>query len=330
MTTTIIDATFANPIFISTMIQENYNKYINNAHLSKKLSYTILNIDKYDNIIRNFMTNNGRPIPNDVFVRVSAGGSSLCILAHYYAVWKIKGRPITVGPSTNPPYYLLHKELAEFTGYCTWIDDITTPVDLEIDVSPNNPNGSVQPPTVRSEFVLLDSIYDFYNFTGEKTTVNPWVSWGNNFCMITSLSKFGLAGSRIGAYISANPEMIQYMQTFMSNSTLGTNTFSIETLKCVIKQIKMESRFTKKIYKKLQHRINTIRKIIPNNLIYSNNYVPFIFVKIPFTTFMELDILVRKGEEFDTTNEYSRIQLMISDADFKELVKRLKTLQFQR
>lgn len=325
----IIDATFANPIFISEMIQTYYGKYINNKHLSKKLSYTYFNIDSFSNLIRKFMKNNNRAIPDDVLVHLSAGGSSFAILAHYYAIWKIKGRPITVGPTTNPPYYLLHKELAEFTGYCTWVEDISIPVDLEIDVSPNNPNGSTQPPIRRGEYILLDAIYDFFIFTGEMNTANPWIDeyWNNSkFCSIISLSKFGLAGSRIGAYASKNPEMIGYMQQYMTNATAGMNTFSIETLKCIIKQIKLETEFSNNIYKKLQRRFDKLRKIIPTNLIYSDNNVPFIFIKTNYSVFADVGILVRKGDEFATTNEYSRIQLMITDDDFNELLKRLKTI----
>lgn len=322
----IIDATLAYPIFVSSMVETHYNKYINNAHLAKKLSYTTFNIESYDNLIRKFLKNNNREVPENAFVRLSAGGSSLCILAHYYAIWKIKGRTITVGSTVPPPYYLQHRTLAEFTGYCTWVEDNDVPVDLEIDISPNNPNGSIQPPNGRGEYVLLDAVYDYYNFTGTHNSVNPWVNYDEQkFCCITSISKFGLAGSRIGMYMSSNHTMVEYMQQYMSNSTQGTNTFSIDTLKCIIKKINIESEFIKSIYKQLQWRIKKLRKIIPPSLIYSDDVVPFMFVKINFEFFTNIGILVRKGDEFSVSNEYSRIQLMMSDEDFAEMVRRLRS-----
>ena len=321
---TPIDAYYADPVFISKLIEHYYGKYINNDDLPKKLLYSIDNSVSYDNLIRRFLIHNNREIPSDVSVNVSAGGSSLCVIAYYYAIYKIKGRNITVGSTIHPPYYLLHRQLAEQTGFCTWIDDINVHVDVEVDVSPNNPDGRVQKPIGRGEYVLLDSIYDAYNFTGSIKSVNPWIDYNKKFCMISSLSKFGFAGARIGYYESSNPAIISSMQYYMSNATLGTNTFAIESLKFTINKIHINSSFVKNVHKTLQKRHKILKNILPNHLIHSNNNVPFIFIKLPSSFFKELNILVRDGSQFAVSDSYSRVQLMISDKNFDELVNRLK------
>ena len=325
----MINSTYANPVFISQLVEYYYGNLINNNDLYKKLSYSILNNPKYDDLFRDFLRNNNRAVPNNVKIRVSAGGSSQCIIAFYYAIYKIKGRNITVGSTVTPPYYILHKELCKMCGFATWVNDNNIPVDIEVNVSPNNFDGRIQPPSNRGEYVLLDAIYDFYNFTGNEKTVNPWVNWNNNFIMTNSLSKFGFAGARIGAILSTNNDIISYVENYMSNSTLGTNTFAIETLKNIIKEIKLDSEINHEIYNILQYRLKIIREIIPKNLIKSNKKIPFLFVKLNYEFFEELGIEVRHGSEFDVSNKYSRIELLLSEEDFNKMIKRLKIKLFK-
>lgn len=322
----MINSTVADPIFISELLEENYGHLINNRKLSEKLKYNIPNNENYDDLIRSFMKHNNRKIPDNVKIRVAAGGCSICISAFYYAIYKIKNRPITVGSTVPPPYYLLHKELCEKSGFCTWVDDNTVNVDIEVNVSPNNPNGTIQPPNYKGEYIMLDSIYDFYQFTKNPETVNPWVNWNNNFVMINSLSKFGFAGARIGEIMSKNDEIINYCQEFLSQNTLGTNTFAIDTLKCIINKININSVFIDDVYKTLRKRLHIVRNIIPKELIYSNTKVPFVFCKLSYKFFEKLNIIVSRGKNFGVSNNYSRLELMMTESDFVELVKRLKTV----
>ena len=320
-----IDCSFANPVFISQLLQHYYSKLVNNKKLWKKLSYNILDNNNFDDLLRLFLKHNNRAIPDNVILRACNAGSSFAIIAFYYSIWQIKQRQITVSSAIEPPYYVLHKEIALSTGFCTWIDDGSY-TDVVVCVSPNNPNGIITKisPENKGEYILLDAIYDYYNFTGDKNSVNDWIVWNDKFCQITSISKMGMAGSRIAGIMSSNPVIIGYAQNYFSNVALGTNTFCIETLKCIIGKIRLESRFTKQVYKILQKRLKIIKKVIPHDLIFSNNNVPFLFVKIGFEFFNNINVKIREGSQFEVSDEYSRIELMIDNKDFKALIKRLK------
>ena len=81
------------------IVHLHYGKLINNKRLWKKLSYNILNDETFDNLLRLFMKNQNRKIPDNVILRACNGGSSFAIIAFYYAIWKIKGRTITISSS---------------------------------------------------------------------------------------------------------------------------------------------------------------------------------------------------------------------------------------
>jgi bifunctional pyridoxal-dependent enzyme with beta-cystathionase and maltose regulon repressor activities len=88
--------------------------------------------------------------------------------------------------------------------------------------------------------------------------------------------------------------------------------------------------FSKINYELIQYRHREIRKIIPKRLIYSNKNIPLILVKIPSSIFNKFKIKIRPGEEFEVSNNFSRINLMVSDNIWKNILKRLSSNEFQK
>ena len=327
----LIDAVYANPV----MMAEDFPplKYIQKA---SNILYSIDPSPKYEYQIRRYIEFiQKRQLPTNARIIVSAGGSSQLVSAFYWSVQKILNQPITIKSSIAPPFYSLHKDLAETVYNCSWVNYDEPTSDIIVVVSPNNPNGILQtyPSSASSNtYVLLDSVYDRPQFSNTNT-VNPWkFNEYNNpyFCEVNSFSKIGLAGVRIGYAITTNDDIYNNMTNYVSTTTLGTNTWGMFNLEGNLSQCGelYNNNFYRNFYGRLQWRQRQIRSIIPSRLISSELTVPLLFVKVPFEAFLEVGVEVRKGEVFEVSNEYSRINLMISDCDFKELLRRISQINY--
>lgn len=309
--------------------------------------YSIDPVPAYEQTIREYLTRIGRRVPASCFVIVGAGGSTQMIAAFYWAAaihhkrhsksrkFKLK---LNVQSSIPPPYYALHQQICDTVQGCRWIswEDSRRRMDLQVIVSPNNPNGTIQSPTITDpsrQFILLDFVYDTPQFTGGYETVNPWTeNYLENpdslFGMVGSLSKLGLAGLRVGFLITPNAELAANVVDYVQRTSLGTNTwamnFAISNLNALYLNMFW---FDKTIYDELQYRQAVLRQLIPNHLILSLTNVPFLFLQLPPELFERQGIRVRNGASFGVDPlRYCRLQLMVSYQDFPILFTRIKDL----
>lgn len=324
----IIDAGYADPINIS----EHYLP-LNITQNPIDIKYTFTQQPDIQSMIKSYLIYLDKRYKNslkDINIITSAGGSTQLIAAFYYAIQKIKKRKITVKSCIIPPYYALHKEIASAVKDCEWIDDINTAVDIEVIVSPNNPDGRISIPSRKSQFRLLDSVYDVPQFTGKRVSVNEWKHSYHNtetFCEVASLSKVGLPGLRLGYALVKNKLIASLMDQYIQNISLGLNTWALKGFTSRYNDIFNNELYTN-VYQDIQMRQTQIRQLLPNVCISTKN-VPFVFLKMSKKIFDELKIIVRIGSEFSTNDNYLRISLMISNDDWVELLNRLSSDKFK-
>ncbi len=261
----------------------------------------------------------------------SPGGTTAAISACYYAIQSLEKRKITIKSCVKPPYYVLHKRLANYEKNSEWIDDISKKTDVEVIVSPNNPTGELLKPTFTSKYILLDSVYDKPIFSNKYNTLNPWkleLYKNPYFCEVNSFSKYGYAGVRVGYLITSNKEIADLVTKYFEIKNLGLNAWAMANFEKNIPVI-FNKQSKKDNYELIQKRHMQIRKIIPNRFIYSNNNIPLILLKIPAKLFYKYKIKIRPGEEFAISNNYSRINLMVSDDIWNNILKRISSDKFQ-
>ncbi len=261
----------------------------------------------------------------------SPGGTTAAISACYYAIQYLEKKKITIKSCVKPPYYTLHKKLANYEKNSEWIDDINKKTDVEVVVSPNNPTGEILKPTFTSKYILLDSVYDKPLFSNKYYTLNPWkleLYKNPYFCEVNSFSKYGYAGVRVGYLITSNKQIADLVTKYFEIKNLGLNSWAMANYEKNIPVIFNKS-FGKENYELVQKRHKEIREIIPQRFIYSNNNIPLILLKIPANIFYKYKIKIRPGEEFATSNDYSRINLMVSEDVWKNILKRISSENFQ-
>jgi len=322
-----IDAGSANPIAFAELLEPLPEVKLTTA----TLTYEIEPQPRNEAALRQLLSQIGRPLPSTALIVLSAGGSTQLIGAFYWAVSQLAGREVQVQSRTTPPYYALHQTIAGLVQGVKWVDATIplTQVDVQVIVSPNNPTGELNSPSPDlspASFVLLDKVYDSPQFVG-PVTVNPWESAyyasTDRFCSIGSVSKLGLAGLRVGYAATRHPELARLMLEYVQASTLGTSSWSmagLESSLSVINKAKIGQ-----MYDLLKRRHAEIRAILPPSLTLSpSTAVPFILVNITQTAFATAGLIVNSGTAYRTSPEYSRIQLMVAEADWKPMLNMVR------
>lgn len=269
---------------------------------------------------------------SNLHIVISPEGTTGAIRAFYYAVQQMEKRKIKIKSSVKPPYYVLHKKLTHFVPECEWQPNYQGEADIEIVISPNNPTGELLKPTGKAKYVILDSVYDKPLFTNQHISVNPWkyeAYKDPHFIEVSSFSKLGYAGVRVGFAITSNLQIAKKMNEYFKTSALGLNAWAMKNFEANYDTI-MDSKWDQMIYQKLQERHQEIRKWIPKELIISNERIPLCMTKIPKSYYDKFEIKSRGGTGFDITDESSRLNVMLSNEDWKELIKRISSNEFQK
>lgn len=313
-----INLAIGNPVIQAELVESNYKRSISELTVDKLL-YNPFNNEEFDSLIKTFLINNNRNVPEYAKIGILPGGCTLGIISTLSAIQKIKRRIITVKFNLPAPYYGSYKKIIHSLKFCQFCD-YNQFADVEIVVSPLNPTGEISSPTSCSEYIILDSVFDFKMFTGENESVNPWINYDCKLVQISSISKFGFAGTRIGYFITGNSILFELIQEFITLNLFGNNTFSIETFKNIIPLITENSLFEREIRKILNDRQRIVRDILPKNVICSLPTIPFIFVKIPYEYFKSMGIIVARGSDFGVSDEFSRIDMTSSQSDFENFV----------
>jgi len=319
-----INAGIGNPISIA-------NRYSNISitQTPEDLYYTATQVEEIQQMIKNYLKYLDPNFDETLYVIASEGGSTQLIAAFIWSIYDIERTHVTVKSAVKPPFYTLHQEITRSLKECSWVSSGKS--TIEIVVSPNNPDGVLVQPSNTSKYTLLDSVYDVPQFSGLWSSVNPWkykYRDKNNFCEVNSFSKIGFAGLRFGFAITSNKNLADRMQNYLAFDSLGLNTWTLKAFKSRYNDLFNDELYAS-IYKENIDRYNEISNLIPKRLIHSKSSVPFLFVRIPKEIFDRLNITIRNGEEFNEYNTYTRISLMISNEDWIELIKRLKTNTFK-
>lgn len=318
---------YADPIVFA----DNLPKYFIQQEQSN-LTYMHYPPKKYNIMLKSYLQHLDEKFnPNGLYIVFSPGGTTAAISAFYYAIQYIENKKITIKSAVKPPYYTLHKKLSKYEKNCEWIDDRSKETDIEVIVSPNNPTGELLKPTFTSKYIILDSVYDKSSFSNKKYSVNPWkyeLYKNNNFCEVNSFSKYGYAGVRVGYLITSNKKIAEIVSKYFEIKNLGLNAWAMANFEKNI-PVFFNDNIKKNNYNLIQKRHNEIRKIIPSKLIYSNRNVPFILIKLPKNIFDKHKIIIRPGEEFAISNDYSRINMMVSNNTWYNIINRISTISFQ-
>jgi hypothetical protein len=325
-----IDAYVADPILMANHIPQRF--------IQQRVPYNITYMQDtppiYIEMIQKYILHadqSGKIDLSNLHIVVSPEGTTGAIRAFYYAVQQIEKRKIKIKSSVKPPYYVLHKKLTHFVPECEWIP-YDQKGDIEIVISPNNPTGELLKPTGKAKYIILDAVYDKPLFTNQHISVNPWKyeAYQNpNFVEVSSFSKLGYAGVRVGYAVTSNAKIAKLMNEYFKTSTLGLNAWAMKNFEGNYDTI-MDSKWDQMIYQKLQKRHQEIRKWIPQKLITSNDRIPLILTKIPKSYYEQFKIRTRGGTEFDISDDTARLNLMLSNEDWKEMIKRISSNEFQK
>jgi histidinol-phosphate/aromatic aminotransferase/cobyric acid decarboxylase-like protein len=311
-------------IMLPSLGNQRFNRFV--LDWEKKIHITDVNLQRNYNIT------------------TSVGGSSLCAAAYLYSVTKQLNKPVVrVSSYIPPPFYGFYRLLCnDFVRGTQWIDweqkeDGTyvapTDIDVTVIISPNNPTGQIiENPDITSPYVLVDTVYDIFLFTGKLTSVNPWLWRYLNdprpgdpvVTMVNSFSKFGFGGFRAGYLFTTDPLVLSMAQFYIDSFYLGTPTYDYYTL--IQDNDALNVCYFNQVYTLLQRRQQEIRLYIPEELILNVNIVaPYLFVNIKEERFKKCNILVRNGIAFLYSPDYSRINLMLSTTEWQSLIEILRS-----
>lgn len=208
---------------------------------------------------------------------------------------------------------------------------------IEFVTSPNNPDGSIRTPVTKAPIILWDAVYawPWYGYSLSKLLTSIKESTKGRLCIpIFSFSKsMGLAGQRVGyALIPSSvqkeyPLLLDHYRAYISTNTLGT----CRSGEGICKVISSGYKNFPEIGQRLEHRFNIVSKklykIFQSLKILSPKGFPYMWLYLSgenlYKEFQNLKVAVLPGEDFGTTNEYVRINLMASTSDINKLTSLL-------
>jgi histidinol-phosphate/aromatic aminotransferase/cobyric acid decarboxylase-like protein len=279
-------------------------------------------------------------------IATSTGGSSLSAVAFLHAVVQqlTPTQPVVRVTSYLPPptysyYETICTQFLKGVEWVYWVQDENgnwirpVEIDVVVVISPNNPTGEiVSEPVFNAPYVLVDTVYDNYIFTGVYRSVNPWLWRYLNFSkpgdpvvgMVSTFSKIGFAGFRTGYLFTNSPSLLAIAQSSIDSFYLGSSTYNYFAL--IQNNPALNQNYFCNVYQILRKRQEQIRLYIPKELIVNKNCVaPYLFVQIDPQRFANCGILVQIGTAFSFPPTYSRISLMIPSPEWKRLIRILQS-----
>ncbi|XP_027188019.1 tryptophan aminotransferase-related protein 1-like [Cicer arietinum] len=298
----------------------------------------------------------GNAVTKDNYIVLGTGSSQLYHAALYaLSPSQPPNHPINVVAAA--PYYSEYPDATEVlqSRLFKWSGDANTynknEPYIELVTSPNNPDGAMRTPVVKSKAqgkIIYDLAYYWPQFT-------PITHQLNHDLMLFTLSKStGHAGSRIGWAIVKDIEVAKNMIKFMRLSSVGVSRESqIRATKLLevicdsyqnLKSIKSElffshsKRLMKERWEKFKGVIeqSNVFTLVKNPIAYCNftketseSYPAFAWLKSAEgikdgEKYLEkFNICTRGGERFGVDAKYVRISMISTDGEFNELLRRL-------
>jgi hypothetical protein len=315
------------------------------------LSYTSYNTEQRDIDVIKYLYNKNYNItlPTDIKIVFGCGSTSLAP-AYIYALGKKLNKTLSVSSSIERTYGIYKNVASYIVPNTTW-SDLDKDSDLCVNVSPNNPDGKIinlqdylsylQQSTVdNTKYLLLDSIYDSPQFTGQFTSVNSWV-WdyflGNNtdgidmtknIAIISSFSKLGISGFRYGYVLTRDDDIYNYMNDYIFNTIVLAPTAGAQSAFNHMYSTWNTTSWYTSIYNKLYSRyiqFSTLAQQKGITILNESHKAPYIYTDKSTTWWLDnYNVTARVGTDFDDSDSnYSRLSLMILDSDWNELIRRL-------
>ena len=347
-----INARLGDPYIIGrTLAPNSLCSDIDIPNAPSGLSYTSYNTAQRDIDVIKYLYNKNYNItlPTDIKIVFGCGSTSLAP-AYIYALGKKLNKTLSVSSSIERTYGIYKNVASYIVPNTTW-SDLNKDSDLCVNVSPNNPDGKIitlqdylsylQQSTVdNTKYLLLDSIYDSPQFTGQFTSVNSWV-WdyflGNNtdgidmtknIAIISSFSKLGISGFRYGYVLTRDDDIYNYMNDYIFNTIVLAPTAGAQSAFNHMYSTWNTTTWYTSIYNKLYSRyiqFSTLAQQKGITILNESHKAPYIYTDKSTTWWLNnYNVTARVGTDFDDSDSnYSRLSLMILDSDWNELIRRL-------
>jgi len=330
-----IIANIAEPYFIEERLSPfTISLTADNPEQNGGLSYLKNNTDELNKKMVHdyFKSEHDIILPKDTKI-IFGSGTSMTVIALYYALQKKLKKHIKVKTNTDI-FYILHEKLAKLLKNVDWT--YSSNADLAVVVSPSNPLGIItNPKDISQPYMLYDIVYDRQTFTGKNHTVNKDMyeefERNKNIFITTSFSKLGIPGVRCGFLITRDAEIAEYCTEYVNITTVRYPTASIAIGRLAFYKYynnrswhldnfnKLEKRRNEFINASKKHNIKILNKTF---------LVPFIYTDKNVDWWMKnFNVETRKGTDFNDTDENSRFNLMITNANWLEFIKRFTEIR---
>jgi len=332
-----IISNIAEPYFIEERISPLHVSLTgDNPGQNGGLSYLENNTDKLNNKMVHdyYKSEYNIVLPKDTNI-IFGSGTSMMVIALYYALEKKLKQQIQITTNTNI-FYLLHEKLAKLLKNVEWVypSDFAINTDLAVIVSPSNPLGIVtNPKDVSQSYMLYDVVYDKPSFTGKHKTINEELykefEKNKNIFITTSFSKLGMPGVRCGFLITRDKEIAEYCKEYVNITSVRYPTSSITIGRIAFYKYYNNISWHLENFHILEKRRNEFIKASKKYNIQILNktfLVPFIYTDKSVDWWIQnFNVETRKGSDFNDSDNNSRFNLMITQDNWNEFIRRFNS-----
>ncbi|KAF8726004.1 hypothetical protein HU200_020585 [Digitaria exilis] len=300
----------------------------------------------------------GNAVVEGYHLLVGTGSTQLFQAALYALSPAQDGSPMSV--VSPAPYYSSYPSVTNFlnSALYRWDGDANFfggDTCIELVCSPNNPDGAIRKPVIKSE--SRKTIHDFAYYWPQYT---PITEAGDHDIMLFTVSKCtGHAGTRLGWALVKDVEVAQKMVKFMELNTIGVSKDSQLRAAKIIKAIcdgyeLSPSNEANRLFhfgqRKMAERWSRLRATVtasdifslPNELSGYCNFVkenvasnpPFAWLRChkdgveDFEGFLrEHKILTRGGPKFGVDEKVVRVSMLDTDEAFNMFINRVASLK---
>ncbi|MBI5218389.1 MAG: pyridoxal phosphate-dependent aminotransferase [Bacteroidia bacterium] len=307
-------------------------------------------------IIRYTMEYYGRKVePENV---IASGGAKQAIMVAMQAILNPQDEVLFIAP-----YYVSYPEMIKLCGavpiavspedgsFCPALNDITRNITsytkMIIINSPNNPTGTVYPPSLiqgivefcekKGIYLLMDDIYHRLIFDGKKVA-NPFEYTkkdieNSKLIIINGVSKqYAMTGFRIG-WAVANKNLIRVMSNIQGHQTSGPSILlqraaigAINGIQSYVESLRLTLENNRNVLIQYLKTIDGLKIHVPEGTFYS--FIDFSAYEKSSATLSKLlldkvRVLTVPGVEFGTEG-YLRISFCGSIKDITEGIERIK------
>jgi aspartate/methionine/tyrosine aminotransferase len=295
-------------------------------------------LNKYTNLIKFYYSELlKRPLSEKDYIIIS-NGSLGAFYAVTYALKDILKKnskdKLKMYQVNKPPSYFIYKDVDKIFTDCEYSynkndnDDINSICDVSIIISPNNPTGEIIN-TRKGKFQIIDEVFNIPIYTNQYKSVNTRFS--DNEIYLDSLSKVGFPSYRFGWAITRNINIAKKAWEYMKIYNEGMNTCSFYLSKNIINLFYKYgnfNQFSSECYNEFKMRKNKLINLFKQYELYNDkfygDYSPFLILPISEKEFKNIGILSRKGSDFLYSDQYSRLNLMITTKKFNKLYNIIK------